>query len=53
MPETSVKIDMVDDDVIFTLAGASAAAGAERDDEPTWQHRTVPTSQQAANSGSQ
>src|SRR5687768_224771 len=49
---TKVKIDIVEDDVIFTLAGASAAAGADRDDEPTWQHRTVPTSEQAANNGS-
>src|SRR4051812_30397153 len=48
-----VKIDIVDDDVIFTLAGASAAAGADRDDDPTWQHSTVPTSQHAVNSGSQ
>src|SRR5262245_39055038 len=47
-----VKIDIVDDDVIFTLAGASFAAGAGRDDEPTWQHNTVPTSHAAAKSGS-
>ena len=48
-----MKIDMVDDRFILTLAGASDAAGAERDDEPTWQHSTVPTSQHAAKSGSQ
>src|ERR671924_615517 len=49
---TKVKIDIVDDEFIFTLAGASAAAGAERDDDPTWQHRTVPESHAAEKSGS-
>jgi hypothetical protein len=44
---------MTDDDVIFTPAGASVAAGAERDDEPTWQHSTVPTSEAAPKRGSQ
>src|SRR5437762_10222586 len=50
---TRVKIDIVEERFILTLGGASLAAGAERDDDPTWQHSTVPTSQHAANSGSQ
>src|SRR5437764_15420489 len=36
-----------------TLAGASLDVGADRLDDPTWQHNTVPSSQQAAKSGSQ
>src|SRR5262245_44854399 len=49
---TSVEIDIVDDSVMRTLAGASSDAAAVRDDDPTWQHRTVPSSQHARNSGS-
>ena len=44
---------MVDESVMRTLAGASAGAGTCREDEPTWQHSTVPSSQAAANTGSQ
>ncbi len=35
-----------------TPAGASLELIALRDDEPRWQHSTVPVSQQAANNGS-
>src|SRR4029079_6889392 len=48
-----VKIDMVDDIVMRELAGASGESVAERDDEPRWQHSTVPQSTAAAKSGSQ
>src|ERR1700689_225688 len=53
MRSTRVKMDIADDVVILTLAGASVAAGMLRDDEPTWQHSTVPTSGAGAKSGSQ
>ena len=43
---------MSDDRLIGTLAGASSEVAELRDDEPTWQHSTVPSSQHAANSGS-
>src|SRR6516225_11846855 len=46
-------MDMADDSVMGTPGGASGEVATERDDEPTWQHRTVPSSQQAANNGSQ
>src|SRR5687768_5109111 len=32
-----VRIDITEELVIFTLAGASLDAGAGRDEEPTWQ----------------
>src|SRR5688572_25865159 len=41
-----------DDVVMLTPAGASTADIGLRDDEPRWQHRTVPVSLHAANSGS-
>src|ERR1700730_3271776 len=43
---------MTDDRFIGTGGGASGAVDALFDDEPTWQHSTVPTSEQAAKSGS-
>ena len=39
--------------VMATLGGASADVWNERDEEPTWQQRTVPSSAAAAKSGSQ
>jgi hypothetical protein len=50
---TTVYTEATDDAVIATLAGASAEVSVLRDDEPRWQHSTVPSSEQAANSGSQ
>src|SRR5262245_26551161 len=47
-----VKMLMADDRFIGTGGGASGAVDALFDDEPTWQHSTVPVSEQAANSGS-
>src|SRR5260370_36665363 len=44
---------MTDDRFIGTGGGASGAVDALFDDDPTWQHSTVPTSEQAAKSGSQ
>jgi hypothetical protein len=35
------------------LAGASAEVWNVRDEDPTWQHRTVPSSEAAPKSGSQ
>ena len=49
---TSVEMVSADDRVMGTLGGASAEAPTERDDEPRWQHSTVPKSLHAANSGS-
>src|SRR5207237_8810634 len=49
----SVEIAMADDSIIFTLAGASFDVCDDRDDEPMWQHSTVPSSEQAPNSGPQ
>ena len=43
---------MTEESVIGIGTGASAATGAAFDDDPTWQHSTVPVSQQAANNGS-
>src|SRR3954453_12530324 len=43
---------MTDDRFIATGAGASLVVDARCDDEPTWQHNTVPVSQHAANNGS-
>src|SRR3954447_17815665 len=43
---------MVDDKLIGTGAGASGEVDADFDDDPTWQHSTVPVSQHAANNGS-
>src|SRR5581483_4291912 len=43
---------MVDDRFIGTGGGASGVVDADFDDEPTWQHSTVPVSQHAANNGS-
>src|ERR1700719_2499047 len=43
---------MTDDRFIGTGGGASGAVDALFDDDPTWQHSTVPTSEQAAKSGS-
>src|SRR3954449_6065933 len=43
---------MVDERLIDTGAGASTEVDADFDDEPTWQHSTVLSSQHAANSGS-
>src|SRR4029077_20806774 len=48
-----VEIVITGDSIILTLAGASVDVCDERDDDPTWQHSTVPSSEQAANSGSQ
>src|SRR5438105_378632 len=48
-----VEIVITGDSIIFTLAGASLDVCDDRDDEPTWQQSTVPSSEQAANSGSQ
>src|SRR5260370_39829731 len=44
---------MTDDRFIGTGGGASGTVDAAFDDEPTWQHSTVPSSLQAAKSGSQ
>src|SRR5262245_14703450 len=44
---------IVDDNVIGTLAGASLVVDDAFDEEPTWQHSTVPSSSHAAKSGSQ
>src|SRR2546429_2829986 len=41
------------DSIILTLDGASLDVFAMRDDDPTWQHSTVPSSEQAPNNGSQ
>ena len=49
---TSVEMVRADERVIGTLAGASAEAPTDRDDDPKWQHSTVPRSLHAANSGS-
>src|SRR5580692_4476841 len=46
-------MDMADDRPMATEAGASGEVEAAFDDEPTWRHSTVPTSEQAANNGSQ
>src|ERR1700737_3539555 len=43
---------MTDERFIGTGGGASGAVDALLDDEPTWQHSTVPTSEHAAKSGS-
>src|SRR5688572_33249106 len=47
-----VKIDIAEEMLIATGGGASAVVPTDFDDEPTWQHSTVPVSEQAANSGS-
>src|SRR5215470_3091704 len=44
---------MTDDRFIGTGGGASGTVDAAFDDDPTWQHRTVPSSEQAAKRGSQ
>ena len=44
-----VAHDMVND----TLAGASLDVIGDRDDDPRWQHKMVPSSTHAAKSGSQ
>src|SRR4051794_29497606 len=49
----SVKIVITGESIMRTLGGASFDVCADRDDEPTWQHSTVPSSEHAANSGSQ
>src|SRR6267142_2790170 len=43
---------MTDERLIGTGAGASGTVDADFDDEPTWQHNTVPASQHAANNRS-
>src|SRR5258708_17645658 len=43
---------ITDERLIGTGAGASSAVDADLEEEPTWQHNTVPTSQHAANSAS-
>src|SRR6478752_10206772 len=44
---------IADDRFIATGGGASGDVLADFDDDPTWQHNTVPVSLHAANSGSQ
>ena len=44
---------MADERLMATLGGASGEVAALRDEEPTWRQSTVPTSEQAANRGSQ
>ncbi len=44
---------MLDDRFIATGGGASGVVLAAFDDDPTWQHSTVPVSLHAANRGSQ
>jgi hypothetical protein len=48
-----VKMEATEERLMATLAGASADVCAVCEDEPTWQHNTVPSSEQAAKSGSQ
>src|SRR5438477_1192967 len=47
-----VKMLIADDRFIGTGGGASGAVDALFDEDPTWQHRTVPVSEHAANRGS-
>jgi hypothetical protein len=44
---------IIDDAVIATLGGASSDVIADRDDEPTWVHKTVLLSHAASNIGYQ
>ena len=44
---------ITDERLIGTGGGASSEVDADFDEEPTWQHTTVPSSQHAANNGSQ
>src|SRR6516165_1211463 len=44
---------MIDERLMPTEGGALGVVEADFDDDPTWQHSTVPSSEQAANSGSQ
>ena len=44
---------MADERLMATDGGASGVVDAALDDEPTCRHRTVPTSEHAAKSGSQ
>src|ERR1700677_4587287 len=46
-------MDMADERPMATDGGASAEVAGERDDEPTERQSTVPSSEQAAKSGSQ
>src|SRR5256714_2412353 len=47
-----VKMLIADDRFIGTGGGASGAVDALFDEDPTWQHSTVPVSAHAANNGS-
>src|SRR6516165_10346061 len=44
---------MTDDRLMPTDGGASGVVDADFEEDPTWQHSTVPSSEQAAKSGSQ
>src|SRR6185312_1020516 len=46
-------VDMTDDRLMPTDGGASAVVEADFEDDPTWQHSTVPSSEHAAKRGSQ
>src|SRR5215211_1410582 len=48
----SVKMLIAEDRFMGTGGGASGAVDALFEDDPTWQHSTVPVSEHAANKGS-
>jgi precorrin-6x reductase len=52
MRSANVRMEETGERVMATLGGASAEVWNVRDEEPTWQQRTVPSSAAAANRGS-